>query len=103
MRFNRLTFIGQLPNMSYFLNAIKYNNIKRINGIHFQAGIGSGNRRRIKGIDYNAEIPFEKAPAAGFFDTSEEQVEKIEFNFNKIRQQDLDGELRSEKEDVSVR
>lgn len=63
------------------------------------AGIGSGNRRRIKGIDYNAEVPFEKVPAIGFYDTSGEAVEKVEFDFNKIRQQDLDGELRSEKEE----
>lgn len=63
------------------------------------AGIGSGNRKRIKGIDYNAEIPFEKRPAAGFYDTSEEHLQKQEPDFNKMRQQDLDGELRSEKEE----
>ncbi|XP_034484206.1 cell division cycle 5-like protein [Drosophila innubila] len=63
------------------------------------AGIGSGNRKRIKGIDYNAEIPFEKRPAAGFYDTSEEHLQKQDPDFNKMRQQDLDGELRSEKEE----
>lgn len=63
------------------------------------AGIGSGNRKRIKGIDYNAEIPFEKRPAIGFYDTSEEHLDKPEPDFNKMRQQDLDGELRSEKEE----
>lgn len=63
------------------------------------AGIGSGNRRRIKGIDYNAEVPFEKVPAIGFYDTTGERVEKFEPNFNKMRQQDLDGELRTEKEE----
>lgn len=67
-----------------------------------KAGIGSGNRRRVKGIDYNAEIPFEKVPAAGFYDTSQEHVEKIEYNFNKMRQQDLDGDLRTEKEEVKL-
>lgn len=67
-----------------------------------QAGVGSGNRRRIKGIDYNAEVPFEKTPIPGFYDTSEEYVEKKEYNFNKIRQQDLDGELRTEKEEVTI-
>lgn len=71
--------------------------------IYFEkAGIGSGNRRRVKGIDYNAEVPFEKAPAAGFYDTSQEHVEKIEYNFNKMRQQDLDGDLRTEKEEVII-
>ncbi|KAL5291785.1 CDC5L family protein [Megaselia abdita] len=63
------------------------------------AGIGCGNRKRLKGIDYNSEIPFEKRPALGFYDTSEEAVEKLEPDFNKMRQQDLDGELRQEKED----
>lgn len=67
------------------------------------AGIGCGNRRRLKGIDYNSEVPFEKTPALGFYDTSEEHVEKLEPDFNKMRQQDLDGELRTEKEEVFLR
>lgn len=63
------------------------------------AGIGVGNRKRkIKGIDYNAEIPFEKQPARGFYDTAEEFVVPIAADFSKLRQQNLDGELRSEKE-----
>lgn len=63
------------------------------------AGIGVGNRKRkIKGIDYNAEIPFEKQPARGFYDTSEEFVVPISADFSRLRQQNLDGELRSEKE-----
>lgn len=63
------------------------------------AGIGCGNRRRPKGIDYNSEVPFEKVPALGFYDTTEEYVHKFEPDFNKMRQQDLDGELRTEKEE----
>lgn len=63
------------------------------------AGIGVGNRKRkIKGIDYNAEVPFEKQPARGFYNTSEEFVVPIAADFSKLRQQNLDGELRSEKE-----
>jgi pre-mRNA-splicing factor CDC5/CEF1 len=63
------------------------------------AGIGVGNRKRkIKGIDYNAEVPFEKQPAKGFYDTSGEFVVPIAADFSKLRQQNLDGELRSEKE-----
>ncbi|KAL7029384.1 hypothetical protein ACKWTF_006218 [Chironomus riparius] len=63
------------------------------------AGIGVGNRKRkIKGIDYNAEIPFEKQPARGFYDTAEEFVVPISADFSRLRQQNLDGELRSEKE-----
>ena len=35
------------------------------------AGIDQNNRgRKRKGIDYNAEIPFEKRPAKGFHDTA---------------------------------
>ncbi|XP_055695365.1 cell division cycle 5-like protein [Lutzomyia longipalpis] len=64
------------------------------------AGIGGGNnRRRRKGIDYNADIPFEKRPMVGFYDTSEEKIAPVEFDFNKMRQQHLDGELRTEKEE----
>uniref|UniRef100_A0A336LTJ0 CSON004489 protein n=1 Tax=Culicoides sonorensis TaxID=179676 RepID=A0A336LTJ0_CULSO len=63
------------------------------------AGIGLGNRkRRIKGIDYNAEIPFEKKPAPGFYDTSEEHITPIAADFSRLRQQNLDGERRDEKE-----
>lgn len=67
------------------------------------AGIGLGNRkRRIKGIDYNAEIPFEKRPAQGFYDTSEEHITPIAADFSKLRQQNLDGGRRDEKEAVSL-
>lgn len=46
-------------------------------------------------MDYNAEIPFEKKPAPGFYDTSEENYQILDADFRKLRQQDLDGELRS--------
>ncbi|XP_055313369.1 cell division cycle 5-like protein [Sitodiplosis mosellana] len=59
---------------------------------------GDGDRRKTKGLDCNAEIPFEKSPAPGFYDTSEEHIRRNPFNFHKIRQQDLDGELRTERE-----
>ena len=55
-------------------------------------------RKRKRGVDYNAEIPFEKKPALGFYDTSEENYQALDADFRKMRQQDLDGELRSEKE-----
>uniref|UniRef100_A0A1Q3F1D6 Putative mrna splicing protein cdc5 myb superfamily n=1 Tax=Culex tarsalis TaxID=7177 RepID=A0A1Q3F1D6_CULTA len=63
------------------------------------AGIGLGNRKRkLKGIDYNSEIPFEKTPQAGFYDTTDEFVVPIAADFSSLRQQNLDGELRTEKE-----
>ncbi|XP_071545463.1 cell division cycle 5-like protein [Panulirus ornatus] len=56
-------------------------------------------RKKRKGVDYNEEIPFEKAPSAGFYDTSQETYDPMQPNFKRLRQQHLDGELRSEKED----
>uniref|UniRef100_A0A8C1GGT0 CDC5 cell division cycle 5-like (S. pombe) n=1 Tax=Cyprinus carpio TaxID=7962 RepID=A0A8C1GGT0_CYPCA len=56
-------------------------------------------RKKKRGVDYNAEIPFEKKPAQGFYDTSMELYDPLEPNFKRLRQQHLDGELRNEKED----
>lgn len=69
-----------------------------------QAGIVSSDvhRHKIKGVDYNVEIPFEKAPVCGFYDTSEERVERPSFNLSKIHQQNsLDTESHTEKEKVN--
>ncbi|XP_057704716.1 cell division cycle 5-like protein [Corythoichthys intestinalis] len=64
------------------------------------AGIHIGKKRKKKrGVDYNAEIPFEKKPAAGFYDTSMEIYDPLAPNFKRLRQQHLDGELRNERED----
>ncbi|KAG1715612.1 hypothetical protein ID866_1536 [Astraeus odoratus] len=38
------------------------------------AGIIMRHKTKLKGMDYNADIPFEKKPAPGFYDTSEEQA-----------------------------
>ncbi|KAH9174252.1 pre-mRNA splicing factor component-domain-containing protein [Lactarius sanguifluus] len=38
------------------------------------AGIIMRHKTKKKGMDYNADIPFEKKPAAGFYDTAEEQA-----------------------------
>ncbi|XP_076155441.1 cell division cycle 5-like protein [Alosa pseudoharengus] len=56
-------------------------------------------RKKKRGVDYNAEIPFEKKPALGFYDTSMENYDNLEPDFKRLRQQHLDGELRSERED----
>ncbi len=67
------------------------------------AGIHTYNRnRRKRGIDYNAEIPFEKKPVAGFYDTSEEQIDPFAPDFKRLRQQNLEGDLRCEKEEVHI-
>ncbi|XP_063040547.1 cell division cycle 5-like protein [Engraulis encrasicolus] len=56
-------------------------------------------RKKKRGVDYNAEIPFEKKPAVGFYDTSMENYDNLEPDFKRLRQQHLDGELRNERED----
>lgn len=65
------------------------------------AGISLPPRRRKRhAIDYNKEIPFEKRPAPGLHDTSDEVYDPTETDFRRLRQQHLEGELRSEKEEV---
>ncbi|XP_064612178.1 cell division cycle 5-like protein [Liolophura sinensis] len=56
-------------------------------------------RKKKRGVDYNAEIPFEKKPASGFYDTSEEVYKPLEPNYKRLRQQQLDGERRQDKEE----
>ncbi|XP_028414802.1 cell division cycle 5-related protein-like [Dendronephthya gigantea] len=55
-------------------------------------------RKKRRGVDYNAEIPFEKKPAPGFYDTAEENIAPIEPDFKKLRQDNLDGKMRDQKE-----
>ena len=57
-------------------------------------------KRKKRGIDYNAEIPFEKRPAKGFYDAAEDDYDPLAPDFRRLRQQHLDGEQRSEKEEV---
>nr|SVE74997.1 EOG090X02CC [Daphnia dolichocephala] len=70
----------------------------RAAGMGVRRGALSHNRRK-RGVDYNAEIPFEKQPAVGFHNTAEEQFDPFAPNFHRLRQQQLEGELRSVKED----
>ncbi|KAK0064476.1 cell division cycle 5-like protein [Biomphalaria pfeifferi] len=64
------------------------------------AGIAVKQKRRKKrGVDYNAEIPFEKRPAPGFYDTSQEVFDPLNPNYKRLRQQNLDGDLRREREE----
>ncbi|XP_021355301.1 cell division cycle 5-like protein [Mizuhopecten yessoensis] len=60
-------------------------------------------RKKKRGVDYNAEIPFEKKPAPGFYDTSQELYVAEEPNFKRLRQQNLEGERRSDKEEKERR
>ncbi|XP_015590246.1 cell division cycle 5-like protein [Cephus cinctus] len=68
------------------------------------AGISvSQKNKRKRGVNYNSEIPFEKRPAAGFYDTSTEHIDPLAADFSKMRQQHLDGDLRQEKEEIERR
>nr|CAG4649149.1 EOG090X02CC [Scapholeberis mucronata]SVE93491.1 EOG090X02CC [Scapholeberis mucronata] len=70
----------------------------RAAGMGVRRGALSHNRRK-RGVDYNAEVPFEKQPALGFHNTAEEEFDPFSPNFHRLRQQQLEGELRSVKED----
>ncbi|TGZ39011.1 Cell division cycle 5-related protein [Temnothorax longispinosus] len=63
----------------------------------------SQKNKRKRGVNYNTEIPFEKRPAPGFYDTSNEHVDPLAIDFSRMRQQHLDGELRQEKEEMERR
>ncbi|GJJ11999.1 hypothetical protein Clacol_006237 [Clathrus columnatus] len=66
------------------------------------AGIIMRHKSKKKGMDYNADIPFEKKPAPGFYDTSEEQArvtaapigQSLRRLENKRKTDDEDGERR---------
>lgn len=62
------------------------------------AGIDNRHRKRKrKGIDYNAEIPFEKRPPPGFYDVADESsvIEQPKF---PTTIEELEGERRADKE-----
>ncbi|KAL1497690.1 hypothetical protein ABEB36_008608 [Hypothenemus hampei] len=64
------------------------------------AGIEVNSRRKKKrGVDYNAEVPFEKRPAPGFYDTSNELLDPAAPDFSRMTRENLEGELRSEMEE----
>ena len=65
------------------------------------AGIDVRHKRpKKRQIDYNREVPFEKQPIAGFYDTSKEKFDPSHQDFRRLRQQQLDGEMRKDKEEV---
>ena len=64
------------------------------------AGIGGRKLVRVKRgqIHYNEEVPFEKKPAPGFYDTSAEGIENQGITFRGLRQHHLDEKRRDEEE-----
>ncbi|XP_046915842.2 cell division cycle protein 21 [Dermatophagoides farinae] len=67
----------------------------RMAGINLQIR----NWKHRRHIDYNTEIPFEKSVPAGFHDTSDDSYEPAGLDFKRLRQQQLEGELPSVREE----
>merc|ERR1711871_1693051 len=65
------------------------------------AGIEAGRFKKLKKgqIDYNAEIPFERAVPAGFYETpaSEDAIEK-NFDFKTLTKEQMEGKRRADVE-----
>lgn len=63
------------------------------------AGISTHeSRKRKHGIDYNAEIPFHIAPIEGDYDLTADPVVEKDFDFKRLRQEHIEGKMRSEIE-----
>ncbi|CAD7676685.1 unnamed protein product [Nyctereutes procyonoides] len=60
------------------------------------AGIEIQKRKKKRGVDYNAEIPFEKKPALGFYDTSEENYQALDKEETKKDKQHLKRKKESD-------
>ncbi|KAF8892683.1 pre-mRNA splicing factor component-domain-containing protein [Infundibulicybe gibba] len=67
-----------------------------------QAGIIMRHKTKRKGMDYNADIPFEKKPAAGFYDTSEEQARYAAAPVGQTLRR-LENKRKPEEEDAERR
>ncbi|KAJ1970078.1 Pre-mRNA-splicing factor cef1 [Dispira parvispora] len=63
------------------------------------AGIELKSRKKSKGIDYNAEIPFEKQPLAGFHDTAKELKRKTDVDLLKKRLQQIEQRKRQDRDE----
>ncbi|TIB10155.1 hypothetical protein E3P89_02901 [Wallemia ichthyophaga] len=62
------------------------------------AGVISRIREKKKGVDYNADIPFEKQPAIGFYDVGEERAKTYDSSIGKSRME-AEGKRKSDKGD----
>ncbi|PVU94592.1 hypothetical protein BB561_002428 [Smittium simulii] len=68
------------------------------------AGIEIKKFKKRKHMDYNADIPFEKMPAPGFYDTTDELVSKgIAPASSKIKLQDIEPKKRWEREEDAAK
>lgn len=55
-----------------------------------------GRDRRTRGIDYNAEVAFEKKPVPGFYDTGDEvrQTREMQQEFRPTTVEEMEGKRR---------
>ncbi|KAG1672528.1 hypothetical protein FOA52_002837 [Chlamydomonas sp. UWO 241] len=69
------------------------------------AGIEDGRRRKNFGVDYSAEVAFERTPAAGFFDTGEElqATRELQVEFRPVTVEELEGKRRKDIEAALVK
>lgn len=51
--------------------------------------------RKKREVEYNKEIPFERTPAIGFYDTESEPFNKDDINFRRLRQDHLEQENKN--------
>uniref|UniRef100_A0ABD2WMM0 Uncharacterized protein n=1 Tax=Trichogramma kaykai TaxID=54128 RepID=A0ABD2WMM0_9HYME len=56
--------------------------------------------KRKRGINYNTEIPFEKKPALGFYDTSNEEIDPHAADFSQLKKNQQNQLSRQEKEEI---
>ncbi|KAK9759608.1 Pre-mRNA-splicing factor cef1, partial [Basidiobolus ranarum] len=62
------------------------------------AGIDIRIKKKRKGMDYNADIPLEKKPAPGFYDTNEEANRPVQRMKSHLDLQKLEGKRRADVE-----
>ncbi|ORY02586.1 hypothetical protein K493DRAFT_328568 [Basidiobolus meristosporus CBS 931.73] len=62
------------------------------------AGIDIRIKKKSKGMDYNADIPLEKKPAPGFYDTTEEKERPVQRMGSRLDLQKLEGKRRADVE-----
>lgn len=53
---------------------------------------------RRRGVDYNLEIPFEKAPAIGFYDTAQEKFDPDKIDYKRLRVDNRNQAAKEEQE-----
>lgn len=67
------------------------------------AGIQTRFKLKQKGMDYNADIPFEKQAAPGFYDTTEEQAKAKPLPVGKTMRELEGGKRKKDMEDAERR